>query len=99
SNRSIGRPQNTAMTGPERSGAPLAPRMSSCRVPEYSRHGVTQFLHGVVFQLADTLGRHTVLIGEILQRCLVVLQPATLDDRTAAVIQCLQCREHALLVL
>ena len=50
-------------------------------------HQRFDFIHRVLFELADALGRHVVLRGEVVQRRFVVVQPALGQDVAAAVIQ------------
>ena len=53
-----------------------------------ARSSALDRLHRLAFDLADALGRHAVLVGEILQRRRVVLaQPARLDDPAAAIVE------------
>ena len=58
-------------------------------------HRVAQFLDRVGFELANTLGGHAVLRGELVQRHLVLGQPARLDDVAGAIVKDVHRGGHA----
>src|SRR5699024_4799241 len=80
--------RGSRIPAPKRQTAPKG-RLSPTDPLDASRHEQTpHLLHGVGFDLADTLGGDAVFVGQFLQGGLVVLvQPAALHDVARPVIQ------------
>lgn len=53
-------------------------------------HFLAQFLHGVLLELANTLGADAVHIGQVVQRCFIIGEPTALQDIPRTIIQSLQ---------
>ena len=60
------------------------------------RHRRSQFLDRVGLYLANTFRRDTVFVGQLVQRQLVLRQPAALDDMATAIIEGPDGGSHAL---
>src|SRR5580698_5226927 len=60
------------------------------------RHQAAQLSQGARLDLADALGGDTVLVGELVERGLVVDHPAALHDVTAALIEAIHRTAQAI---
>src|SRR5690554_6170219 len=80
---------------------PLSLRDGSYKEKLLSHQGVTyllaNFFHRILFKLADALGRNRVDFGQLMQRRLVLTQPAALEDIPRTLVQCPQGRLQAMI--
>src|SRR5690606_9197277 len=70
---------------------------AACPGPGSGPHGHPDLLHGVLLQLANTLGGDAVLIRQVVEGGLVVVEPALLENVAAALVEGGEGVEQALL--